>query len=87
MKLTAYDKRKLGNLDGCYGKTKMFGVLDEFANSEMTCAKLEDWPHKSATSCQASLVKSIKRYGFNIKVITRKGEVFLLKTIDIESTK
>ena len=83
MKLTAYDKKKLGDIGGYYNKTKTFEILDEFARSEMTCAKLEDWPHKSAMSCQASLSNSAKHYGFNIRVITRRGEVFLLKNIDV----
>lgn len=79
MKLTQYDAKKLN--DRQYKRTKLFDILEEFAESDMECAKVEGWPHKSATSCQASLTKSIKNFGFNIKVVTRNKEVFLVKTI------
>lgn len=85
MKLTRYDAKKLD--EGSYKKTNLLRLLEEFAESDMDCAKVEGWTHKSATSCQASLVRAIRRFGFNFKVVTRNKEVFLIKNISTKSSK
>lgn len=79
MNLVAYDKKKLDNPYG-YKRTKWFKIIDEFVESDMDCAKVKDFPHKSATSCAASLNRAIRRYHKDgIRAIERKEEVFLIK--------
>ena len=77
MKLTPI-KEKLGI--NFYKKTKWLEIIDEFVNSEMKCAKLEEWDNKSSKSAATALNNSIKRFNKKgIKAIERKGEVFLVK--------
>lgn len=77
MKLTPI-KEKLGI--NFYKKTKWLEIIDEFVNSEMKCAKLEEWDNKSSNSAATALNNSIKRFNKKgIKAIERKGEVFLVK--------
>lgn len=79
MKLVAYDKNKLGTIQG-YKPTRNYLLLEEFIESDMECAKIDDDHHSSAASLAASFNNSIKRYKkFNVKVVIRKGEVFLVK--------
>ena len=80
MKLTKYDVNKLGELSG-RRKANLFEILYEFCSSGMDCAKVEDYPHKNAKSCQSCLIGSAKRFGFNVKVVTRGDDVFLLKKV------
>ena len=81
MKLVAYDKKKL-KVDG-YTPTANMRFIEEFANSSMDCAKVEGWTQKKAWYCATSLNNTIKRMGKkNIKAISRKNEVFLLKTTE-----
>lgn len=82
MKLVPYDRNKINNVDRYYSKSANHVLLMEFINSDMDCAKVENYPHKTSTSCAASLARSVKRYGFNsIKVRESKGEVYLIKKI------
>lgn len=47
----------------------------------MDCAKVEGFTHKTADGCATALNQAIKRYNkAGIKAISRKGEVFLIKT-------
>lgn len=65
--------------------TDIYLVLTDFLNSDEDCVRIEDYPHKNTNSCATSLRKSIKRfYDGSIKVIQRKGNVYLVKTICIE---
>lgn len=77
MTLVPYDANKIG----CYHKkTKLLKILDEFRDSDYDCVKVENYDHKDAYSCTASLSCSIKRYHYdNIRAVTCRGEVFLVK--------
>lgn len=80
MKLVPYDVNELGSY---YRKTKNLKLLNEFADSGLDCAKVEDFTQKDARSCASALSKAIKHFRFgNIQVVTRKGCVFLVKTDD-----
>lgn len=80
MKLVAYDIRKLSGCKGFYKKSANLELLEEFANSAMNCAKVEDFTQRNARGCAASLNSSIKRYKMlNIEAHEVKGEVFLIK--------
>lgn len=79
MKITAYEKEKLGVAPN--KKTYILNILDEFLESGMDCVKIEGWTHASVNSCVNTIHKAIKRYNKgNVRVITRSGEVFLIKT-------
>lgn len=61
--------------------TDIYSILTDFLNSDDDCVKVEDFPHKNTASCVDSMRKSIKRfYDGSIKVIQRKGDVYLVKT-------
>ena len=80
MKLTLYDKKRLGGR--VYKMTANYEILKQFVDSEMPCAKLEDYPHCSADSCVAALRTSAKRFGFDsVLVVMRKGEVYLINDL------
>lgn len=83
MRLTPYEKQKLGNINK-RGRTGnyLFELLEEFANSDLDCVKVEEWTHKNATGCVTSLYRAIKRYNkTGIRVIQRRDEVYLIKDI------
>ena len=81
MQLIPYDVTKVKTVGG-YKKSENLLLLEEFANSELQCAKVENFPHKDAWICAAALRNTIKRNGMtNIECITRNGEVFLIKTV------
>lgn len=76
MKLVPYDVKKVKY----YSTTKNLKIIKEFKESNLQCAKIEDFPHADARSCYSSLVGSIKRFGIvGVRVITSRGEVFLIK--------
>jgi hypothetical protein len=80
MRLIPYDVHKL---KGGYKRTRNYEVLKEFADSDLDCAKLVEFTQASAHICANSLNKSALRFKmYNIKAITRKGEVYLIKVID-----
>ena len=55
-------------------------IILEFHESDLKCAKVEDWTHKDAGSCAWSLRESARRLGLHhIKTMTRKGQVYLIK--------
>lgn len=77
MKLVPYDAKEI--IKG-YKLCKNQRLIQEFLNSGLDCAKLEDFPQKDAKGCASSLSISLKRMGINnVKVCSRKGNVFLLK--------
>lgn len=77
MKLVPYDVSKINK--NLYAKTDNYRILTTFLESGLDCAKLEGWPQSSVSSCLSSLKSSIKRYRMGVDVISRKGEVFLIK--------
>lgn len=79
MKITPYDINKLGAING-YVKSNNLKILEEFANSNHECVKVEDYSHKTPTGCYTSLFKSIKTYNMTgIRVCIRGKDVFLVK--------
>lgn len=79
MKLVAYDVKKVA----CnYKRTSILEILEEFRDSDMECAKVEDFPHKNAHSCASSLNQGIKRFRMPcVRAFVRNGEVFLIKEL------
>ena len=60
----------------------IYSMLTEFLNGNDDCAKIEDWTHKSAYCCAASVAYSVKHFYPNqIKVIQRGGDVYLVKLV------
>lgn len=77
MKLVPYDARKVKGYKLCRNQQ----LIQEFLDSGLDCAKIEDFPHKDARSCMAALSVSAKRMGIgNVIACSRKGEVFLIRT-------
>lgn len=79
MKLVKWDVQAI---DNCYyARTKNQSILEEFINSGMECAKIEGWTNTSAAQCATSLNTTSKRMKMHgVKAISRKGEVYLIKT-------
>lgn len=68
------------NVPGYYKSTGNKQIIDEFIESGMQCAEVEDYPQKKATYCVSSLSQTIKRYRvFNVRAIQRKDRVFLIR--------
>lgn len=79
MKLTPYDKKKLVSNAG-YKVTDIHALLDEFADGDLDCVKIEGWTHKNATSCYSSFSGAIKRHHMTgIRCFVVNNEVFLVK--------
>lgn len=79
MTLVPYDVTKL-NTKG-YKMSKNQKLLEEFLNSDMTCAEVKDFTTVNGYGYAASLNQSIKRFRMaNIRAISRSGRVFLIKT-------
>ena len=56
--------------------------LEEFVNMGVKNVKVTFTPgeYKNSNSCQATLHKAIKKEHLPIKVIMRKGEIYLVRT-------
>ena len=80
MTIIPYDKSKIENFGG-YKVTKNQKIIEEFVNSNMDCAEVKEFNHKTAWSCANALNYSIKRFRLSgVQAISRKGRVFLIKT-------
>lgn len=79
MKLTPYNYEDIERKGYKLGKIQK--ILDEFVHSDYDCVRVEEYPHKSAGSCQAAFSKSIKNFGLanSIRVTSSRGEVFLVR--------
>lgn len=76
MKLVPYDEKNIKY----YKSTKNLKILEEFIESDMSCAKLEGYTQKNAKNCQTSLLGSIRKFRIHgVKVLVRKDDVILLK--------
>ena len=49
------------------------------SNIKIATVEFSENEYKNVTSCQASLRKSIKRFGFPIKATVRNGMVYLIR--------
>lgn len=78
MKLVPYDIKKIS---GTVYQSDNRSIIEEFVHSPYDCVKIEDYTHKSAESCRASLRNSIHHFGYDDKILVtrRKDEVFLIK--------
>ena len=76
MNFVPYDINRL-NTTG-YKKTVNLEKLQEFIDSGLLCAKVENWKHKNANIAAASFRRSAKLFKLNIAVLARKGEVYLI---------
>lgn len=57
-----------------------YETLLKFRDSQLECVKLVGWNHKNSKSCVSSIRVTIKNCKMNnIKVMERKGEVYLIK--------
>ena len=55
-------------------------LLFDFAGSDVDCAKIEGYPHKSAASCASALRAAIKKYRMAlISVAVRGNDVYLIR--------
>lgn len=80
MKLVACDIRKLGGVKSFYKKSANLILLEEFVNSNMNCARVDDFPQCDAKSCSSSLNASIRRYKMNgIEAHCVRNHVYLIK--------
>lgn len=79
MKLVPYDKTKIYWRG--YKPTKNYEILMRFVESKIECVKIEDYPHTSIDSCQASFSSSIKRYRLTnvVRCSRYKGELYLIR--------
>ena len=58
-----------------------FKLLMDFKESDFDCVRLDDHNWANAKCAQCSLLATRKHYGITgIEVITRKGNIYLLKT-------
>lgn len=81
MRLVPYDATKLK----VYKLCKNQKLIQEFLDSEQTCVKIEDFPHKNASVCRSVLGISIKRMGVNnVIAVLRKGCVYLIRTDKVD---
>lgn len=56
--------------------------IEDFANSGLKCVKIEEYPHKTANSCQWSLIMAVKRLNKpHIKVRLLNNEVYIVNTL------
>lgn len=81
MKLYPYERKDLRN---GYRLGRNQKILYEFANSGLDCAKLEDYPQKSARICQSNLRTASLRIGLanTVRIHTEGENVFLLRITD-----
>ena len=76
MNFVPYDINRLNAMG--YKKTANLEKLQEFIDSGLLCAKVENWKHKNAYIAANSFKRSAKLFKLNITVIVRKGEVYLV---------
>lgn len=81
MELTPYKKENLANVKH-YKKSDVLILLEEFAESDLDCVKIENWKYSSPYSCMSSFRNAALRYKMtNIRCVVRDKEVFLVKEI------
>lgn len=64
-----------------YKHTSNMELLDQFVNGDHDCVRIVDHHWENAKSGYASILNSIKHYRYGgVKVFTRQGEIYLVKT-------
>ena len=65
-----------------YKRSPNVRLLNEFVNSGLVCATVEDFEQRDANVCATSLRKTALRERlYSVKVIVRKGKVYLINEI------
>lgn len=63
-----------------YKKTKLNKLLEEFEQSGLKIAKLEDCHYSTAAGGAGNINRAAKNFGYlHIKAHSRKGEIFLCR--------
>lgn len=65
-----------------YRKTKLIALIDEFIDSNADVAEFlfAETEYKSASSCVTSILNNLKKRNItSVKVIQRRGRVFLVR--------
>lgn len=79
MNLTPVKKTDIGI---GYRQTKLFALLQEFANSEHDAVRVDNHHYKSVASAANTLNKSAKRFSmYGIRAISRGNALYLIKEI------
>lgn len=73
---------KVNENDVLKPKYKLEKDFEDFMNLGVKCAKvtLDPGRYKCASSAQATITRGIERWRKPIKVIMRKGEIYLIRT-------
>lgn len=84
MKLIPFDQKSLKGVNDDY--RYIYNCIKDFHESDMDCAKIENYPHKSAAVCRESFATAIKRHGYRnfVKVSKRGEDVFLIRVISMK---
>lgn len=63
-----------------YSKGDNLKVLTDFIDSDCDIVELTNYSHKSPNNCISTFSQAIKKYRIHgIKVVMRKGRIFLMK--------
>lgn len=77
MKLTRVDA--LPENTTYMAKTKLLKLLEEFVESGFEFARVDEFPHKSATTAASAFRAAAKRFRLGVDVTQRKNEVYLIR--------
>lgn len=79
MKLTPMNRQDIGI---GYRHTKLFALLQEFANSEHDAVRVDNHHYKNMVSAVNTINKSVKRFNMNgIRAASKGGKLYLIKEI------
>ena len=78
MRLTQIERN---DIPDCFKQTKLLRFLNEFIDSGMQCARVDDHSYTSAGSGAGAFNNSAKRFGLSggVKAISRNGEIYLIR--------
>ena len=63
----------------CYKRCGNQKILEDFLDSGLECARLDDWTQKNAYIAAGNLRKSAKHFGLGVDIVSRKGQVYLIR--------
>lgn len=77
MNFIPYDINKLNK--NKYRKTENLRLIEEFAESGESCAKIENFSQKTSSVAATTLNHSAKHFGYpHIRFMSRKGKLFVI---------
>lgn len=83
MKLVPYKIEKI-KTKRPYGNNQ--AIIEEFIKMDVSCVRVENFTQSNANGCCAALNNSAKRMGkHNVRAVSRRGEVFMIRTDLVES--